>query len=220
MLLESIQSANKTLKASMQFSDDKQAAKNFITQVYLLSQYTTQIEQILDLIKTIQTRRITSKVFTSEIKDSLQVAVDTCGEKLSNNSLDASTVSALKNSIELCKKNVEISWIEAAAAIANDIESSLKTLKNLLPNKQKVEAVLETMSKSKNTLPGSSKVIEAFLNSVNQGKELIDGLHLDDETEKFINKVRTQQATVADLTPHIMEWLNDNKLLNMIKIRF
>ena len=40
------------------------------------------------------------------------------------------------------------------------------------------------------------------------------------EAEKFIVKVRTQQATVADLTPHIMDWLKENHLTGQIKVRF
>lgn len=220
MILESIQSANNTILDSMQFTNNKQAAKNFNTQVCLLSQYTSQLEQLLNIIVTLQATKNVLNLFNAEVKESLQVAVDACGEKLFDHTLDNSTVASLKSSIELCKKSVEISWVKAASGIANDVESSLKTLKNLLPNKQKAEAVLENLSKSKNTLPGSSKVIEAFFDSVNQGKELIDGLHLDNEIEKFINKVRTQQATVADLTPHILEWLKDNNLTGKIRVIF
>lgn len=73
-------------------------------------------------------------------------------------------------------------------------------MKGLLQNKQEAEDLLEALKKAKVSIPGSSKAIDAFLENVKRGKGLIDGLHLDEEAEKFIVKVRTQQATVADLS--------------------
>ena len=220
MILESLQSANSTILDSVQTTNNKQAAKNFKNQVILLSQCTLQLEQLLKLIKAMQSKKISAKVFTVEIKDSLQNTVDICGQKTSDHTLDVSTVTALKSSIELCRKNVEISWKEAANDLSNDVENSLASLKGLLPNKQEAENLLDALEKAKISLPGSEKAIDAFLDNVKRGKGLIDGLHLDEEAEKFIVKVRTQQATVADLTPHIMDWLKENHLTGQIRVRF
>ena len=93
-------------------------------------------------------------------------------------------------------------------------------MKGLLQNKQEAEDLLEVLKKAKVSIPGSSKAIDAFLENVKRGKYLIDGLHLDEEAEKFIVKVRTQQATVADLTPHVLKWIKDNNLMNTMKVRF
>lgn len=220
MILESLQFANSTILDSVQATNNKQAAKAFKNQVITLSQYTSQLEQLLNIIKAMQEKKISSKAFTVEIKDSLQDAVDTCGQKTSDHTLDVSAVTALKNSIELCRKNVDISWKEAANDLSNGVENSLTSLKGLLQNKQEAEELLEALEKAKATLPGSAKAIDTFLDNVKRGKGLIDGLHLDDETEKFIVKVRTQQATVADLSPHIMDWLKENHLTGQIKVRF
>ena len=129
-------------------------------------------------------------------------------------------MTALKNAIELCRKNVDITWKEAANDLSNGVENSLASLKGLLQNKQEAEDLLETLQKAKVSIPGSSKAIDTFLENVKRGKGLIDGLHLDEEAEKFIVKVRTQQATVADLSPHIMDWLKENHLTGQIKVRF
>ena len=194
MILESLQSANSTIRDSVQATSNKQAAKAFKAQVIALSQCTSQLEQLLNLIKAMQEKKISSKVFTVEIKDSLQDAVDTCGQKTNDHTLDVSAVTALKNAIELCRKNVDITWKEAANDLSNE--------------------------KAKVSIPGSSKAIDTFLENVKRGKGLIDGLHLNEEAEKFIVKVRTQQATVADLSPHIMDWLKENHLTGQIKVRF
>ncbi|MCI8981974.1 MAG: hypothetical protein HFG78_06130 [Hungatella sp.] len=220
MILESLQSANSTILDSVQTTNNKQAAKNFKDQVIALNQCTLELEQLLNLIKAMQSKKLSSKVFTVEIKESLQDTVDRCGQKTSDHTLDTSTVIALKNSIELCRKNAEISWKEAAGDLSGDVENSLSSLRGLLSNKQEAEEILESLAKAKAKLPGSVKTIDTFLDNVKRGKGLIDGLHLDVEAEKFIVKVRTQQATVADLTPHIMDWLKENHLTGQIKVRF
>ena len=97
MILESLQSANSTILDSVQATSNKQAAKAFKNQVIALSQCTSQLEQLLSLIKAMQEKKISSKVFTVEIKDSLQDAVDTCGQKTNDHTLDVSAVTALKN---------------------------------------------------------------------------------------------------------------------------
>lgn len=220
MILESLQSANSTILDSVQALSNKQAAKAFKDQVTALGKCTSQLEQLLNLIKAMQEKKISSKVFTVEIKDSLQDAVDTCGQKTNDHTLDASAVTALKNAIELCRKNVDIIWKEAANDLLNGVENSLASLKGLLQNKQEVEGLLYALQKAKVSIPESPKAIDTFLENVKRGKDLIDELHLDEEVEKFIEKVRNQQATVADLSPHIMDWLKENYLTDQIKIRF
>lgn len=96
MILESLQSANSTILDSVQAMSNKQAAKAFKDQVIALSQCTSQLEKLLNLIKAMQEKKISSKVFTIEIKDSLQDAVDTCGQKTNDHTLDVSAVTALK----------------------------------------------------------------------------------------------------------------------------
>lgn len=220
MILESLQSANSTILDSVQTTNNKQAAMAFKNQVIALRQYTSQLEQLLNLIKAMQEKKISSKVFTVEIRDSLQDAVDTCGQKTNDHTLDVSAVTALKNAIELCRRNVDITWKEAAKDFSNDIENTLMSLKGLLRNKQEAEELLEALQKAKVSIPGSPKEIDDFLENVKRGKDLIDGLHLDKEAQDFIAKVRNQRATVADLSPHIMDWLKENHLTGQIKVRF
>ena len=220
MIIESLQLANSTILNSVQATNNMQAAKNFKEQVIALSQCTAQLEPLLNIIKAMRSKGIRGKAFTREIKDSLQNAVNTCGQKTSDYALDASTVTVLKHSIKLCRERTKDVWKDAADQIAGGVEGSLSSLKSLLSNKDEAEDLLEALGKAKVSIPGSPKAIDVFLENVKKGKELVDGLHLDDEAEKFISKVRMQQATVEDLTPHIMDWLKKNNLTGQIKVRF
>lgn len=220
MIADALRQANSTIKDSVQHRNNKQAAKNFKNQIVELSKYTAQLEPLLNIIVAMQEKNITNKAFTSEIKNALQKAVDNCGEKTNDHTLDVGTVDALKNAIGLCKKTAETAWKEAAEQMAGEVERSLSSLKSLLSDKNEADELLSALRSAKVTIPGSPKVIDSFNENVRRGKNLVDGLHLDKEAEIFVNKVKSQHATVADLTPHIMDWLRDNNLTRQIKVKF
>lgn len=220
MIIDTLKRADNTILNSVQATSNKHAAEQFKEQLIAMSLCVSQLEQLLNVADAMEEKNVTDHVFSKDIKEALQLAVDTCGEKISNHSLDVSTVAALKNAIELCSKSVEIVWQSSAEEYAGGIETSLSSLRSLLSDIDTADKLLQEIQKAKLSMPGSAKAIDAFKNNVNKGKAMVDELHLDSEAEKFIQKVRMKQATVADLTPHIMDWLNVNHLTGQIKVRF
>lgn len=220
MILETLRTTNSVMLDSIQVTNNKQAAKTFKEQVIALGLCTPTLEQLLNVIAALKEKGIADNILTLELKESLQTAVDNCGEKTNDHTLDASAVQALKSAVELCKGTTELAWKNAADKLCSTVIDSLNSLKGLLPDKKEAEDLLEALNKAKLTMPSSAKIIDDFFDKVCRGREIVDGLHLDDEVEKFINKVKIQTATVGDLTPHIMDWLKDNNLLNIMKVRF
>lgn len=220
MILESLQSANSVLLDSVQVKNNKQAAKNFKDQIILLNALTTQLEPLLNLIAAMKEKNIAGTIISAETKETLQTAVDTCGEKTDDHTLDASSVQALKSAIELCRSSAESVWKSSAEGMCKEVVDSLSSLKSLLSDKKEAEEILEALNNAKLTMPSSAKGIDEFLQKTARGKEITDNLHVGPEAEKFITKVKTQKATVKDLTPEIMNWIKENNLLDIIKIRF
>lgn len=222
MILDTLKSTNRVMMDSVQATNDKQAAKKFKAQIFSLNGYTTQLELLLNLIQALKNKGLTTGVITSDVKASLQTAVDNCGEKTNDCTLDESTVLALKNAIELCRTTVDTFWKDIADKKSSTVIDSLTSLKSLLNDKKEAEEILAALTKAKVTMPGSAKAIDAFLANVNRGKKIIDGMHFDsdEEVKGFIEKVRIQKATVGDLSLHILTWLKDNNLSGKIKLRF
>jgi superfamily I DNA/RNA helicase len=150
----------------------------------------------------------------------LLTTVNNCGEKTNDHTLDVATVLALKNAINLCRNATENAWKEAAEKLSESVASSLSSLRSLLSNKKEADELLEAIDEVKIKMPTSAKGIQSFLDSIERGQKMIDDLHLDDETERFINKVKLQRATIADLTPHVLKWVEANNLTNVLKVRF
>lgn len=222
MILEKLQKANSTLLDSVNATSSKHAAETFSSQLGLLNSSTTQLEQLLDLINAMQEKGITPRIVTTEIKDVLQNAVDSCGEKVNDHSLDAGTVTALKNAVELCKGAVIAVWKANADKQCTPIIESLISLKGLVANKNEAEKLIEALQKSKENMPASVSGLDTYLSNIEKGKRIIEDMHFDSDPEvkAFIGKVQAQRATVGSLTPHILDWLKENNLTDKVKLRF
>lgn len=222
MILESLQKANSTLLDSVNATSNKHAAETFSSQLGLLSNSTSQLEQLLNLMKAMQEKGITPRIVTAKIKGTLQNAVDSCGEKVNDHSLDAGTVTALKNAVELCKGAVAAVWKETADRQCTPIIESLISLKGLVANKIEAEKLIEDLQKSKENTPTSANGLDTYLSNIGKGKKIIEDMHFDSDPEvkAFIGKVQAQKATVGILTPHILDWLKENNLIDKIKLRF
>ena len=96
----------------------------------------------------------------------------------------------------------------------------MTSLRGLLSNKSEADNLIEAIDKAKVTIPVSAKAIDTYLANVEKAHKLVDDLHLDNETEAFVDKVRQKKATVGDLTPHVMKWIQENNLTHIMKVRF
>ncbi len=198
MIVESLKAANSAMLDSIQATNDKQAAKTFKEQIFSLGTLTPQLEQLLSIIEELKEKHIAEGIFTQEIKDSLLTTINNCGEKTNDHSLDVATVLALRNAINLCRTATETAWKKAAEDLSESVSSSLSSLRSLIADKKTADEIISTIDDAKLKMPTSAKGIQAFVDNIEAGKQMINNLHLDDEAEKFINKVKLQRATIAD----------------------
>lgn len=220
MILDMLKQANSSMLDSIQVTTNKQATKTFKKEVMELEVITPQLEQLLNVIICLNDKELAKNIFTRELKESLQITIDNCGEKANDRTLDAATVLALRNVYNFCKSAIDNAWREAAYSKSEDVVSSLDSLRNLLPDKKTADGILEEINRAKGHTTTSSKEIQTFLDNIKKGKQIIKESHFDEETEIFINRVKQQRATVADLTPHILQWIKENKLMGILKVRF
>lgn len=222
MILETLKSANSVILDSVNTTIDKQAAENFKNQVISLNAYTLQLEQLLNLTVALKEKRFATGVITADIRDSLQNAVDSCGENTNNHTLDAGTVLALKNAIELCRTAIYNAWKDIAEKKSGAVVESLTSLGEFLDDKKEADNILENLNKMKLSIPPSPGTLDEFTTQVEKGRKIIDDMDFtsNPEVKAFIDKVRTQKATVGDLSPCILDWLKENSLSDRIQLRF
>ncbi len=222
MILQTLQSANSVIMDSVNNTRNKMAVKDFKNQIISLNGCITQLEQLLNLIQAFEEKGFGERIISKDIKKSLQEAVDSCGEKTYDHSLDVNTVTALKNAVELCRNSLVNAWKGIADERCGSVIESLASLKGLLGNKKEVDELLTYLTKAKANMPASSRALDVFAANVEKGKRIVDGLDFtsNPQIKVFIDKVRLQKATVGDLTPTVLEWLNKNHLTDKIMLRF
>jgi len=225
MIVSTLKQAGNTMRASVHNEENKHAAETFTKLVNSLNQKTSELEPLLNIIKAMQAEGMANGAFSSSTKDTLHKAVEACRQKINDHllgegTLDEGTVSALENSIKLCRTNAQNAWKAAAKLLAEDVEKSLYSLSSILPNKERALALRQNLSAATKFIPCSPEDISDFKANVREGKAIVNSLHFDSEAESFIQKVTNNTATVSDLTQHIIEWISQNNLNRQFKIRF
>lgn len=222
MILKTLQSANSVIRDSINNTINRQAAENFKNQLMSLNAHITQLEQLLNLMQAFGEKKFAMGVVSRDIRDSLQLAVDSCGQKTYDHSLDMDTVMALKNAVELCRNSLTNAWKETADEKSSSVIESLASLKGLLGDKREVDELLTSLTNAKANMPTSTRALEIFSANVEKGRKIVDGLDFtsNPQIKLFIEKVGRQRATVGDLTPPVLDWLQKNNLLDKIMLKF
>ncbi len=221
MIVESLNNAGNAMMTFVSLANDKAAMERYKDQIGRLSLLTYKLEQLLNIVDSIKEEEIATITFRPEMRDSLQDAIDSCGERTKDRKLDADTVNALKNAVESCRLFVENAWKTEAMPPYLELLNSLKSLKSLLQNGGEVDRVIASIEKIQESLPQSDRMVKNFKEDTIRARQMVDDLHLIPEAEMFISKVRLQKATVADLYDEtILKWIKDNHLEKQLKIKF
>lgn len=84
---------------------------------------------------------------------------------------------------------------------------------------KRAKELAENISKTVSGDP-SIKAINSLVSDVAEANRVAEQFSLNPEIERFLKKVSSQGATVSDLTPEVMTWLQEKKLMSRLKIRF
>lgn len=64
--------------------------------------------------------------------------------------------------------------------------------------------------------PLTEDTVSGYLNAKQQANELLEEMRFDDDIKSFLQKVALRTATLADLTPQILEWINSESIADKI----
>lgn len=222
MLINTLKSTNSVILSSIQAVNNKNVVENYLSQLTKLNSLTSQLDHLLRLTSSITSKGIAGNIITKETISSLASAVDNCGQKTYDHSLDASTVASLKNAVTLFRNELDTSWKNIAKSECTPIIEAILSLRGLLDDKKEANDLLGYYEKVIQNTPVSVTALDTYIKNVERGRQIIENLHFasDKEVRVFIKKVSSQHATVNDLTPHIMDWLKENNLISKIHLRF
>lgn len=66
--------------------------------------------------------------------------------------------------------------------------------------------------------PLTADAVSSYINAKQQASELLKEMRFDDDIKIFLQKVTLRTATLADLTPQILEWINEENIADKISL--
>ena len=64
----------------------------------------------------------------------------------------------------------------------------------------------------------TQKSIDSYMEARHKAEELLKEMRFDDEIEDFLIKVRDKKATLIDITPSILEWIQAENIADKVSL--
>ena len=220
LLTNSIANCVNALNAKRNAQQDKQAAQKYTSALNSLSKASDNLHTLCAVVSKLKDAGIVYEpVLDDATRDQLLECVNACGKGVYESSLTSELVNVLKTRTEFVSGQVQVLWTSEARRYAGGTTDYLSMIANLTPDPKGSRELAERINKSTND-PPTIKSINQLVKDVTQAKQITDAFSLNPNIESFLRKVSKQQATVLDLTPEVLTWLKEKKLMDKLKIRF
>lgn len=220
LLNETIKNSAMAIRNRRMALEQKHDAETYSQALALLAKQDNAIKSILVCIKEMKKQGIVdNSVLSRTSRDDLLAAVNDCGSAISEGYLTTDTVKVLQTKTVALSAQLQIVWKDAAKNYAEGTKGYLAMISGLTADPVKARMLGESISKTVEN-PLSTHAIYKLVTDVKAAKEITDSFELKPNIEYFLKRVSSQQATAADLTPEVMEWLREKQLFPKLKVRF
>ena len=203
-----------------QFSFNMQEAKKSAEQKKIDDKFSEVIESIRSCVQQVQLAVNHSNFkFTKEIKENLKNILDESKYIIEQQQVSSSKIASLQKEIKVIQTNLENEWNEYFTEETSSIDEILKlaqNISNLDINKIR-SSIKSAESWSENN---DINKIETFMKSLDEAKNIINKLELNEDILIFLKKMINYSATVSDLSEEVLAWLKKEELEKRIKISF
>lgn len=220
LLTETIKNSTTAIKTRRTTLENNQNAELYTKALLQLAQQNDAIKAILDCAKEMKAKGIVDKsVLTKSVRDDLLTSVVDCGSAIAEDNLTLDAVKVLQTKGETYASQLKLIWKDAATKYADGAKGYLLMISGLAQDPRKARELGDSITR---TVEGTLSIgaINKLVSDVKEAKEITDSFSLNPVIEAFLKKVSAQQATVADLTPDVIKWLQDKQLLSKLKVRF
>lgn len=220
LLTETINKCVAAIEKNRGLRDSKRSAEDYLKTLSNLEQVRKPLKHTLDCATEMKKRGVVGKaVITQAEKDELLELADRCGHDVYERSLSSDLVMEFKMKEVAVTERVREAWKQAAANYADGVKGYLSMISGLTEDPLRARELVESITKAENS--GATDVaVRRLVDEVEKAKMITDSFSINPDIEQFLRKVSMHQATVADLSPDVLAWLNEKKLLGRLKLRF
>lgn len=220
LLTETIKNSTDAIKNRRAMLESKQHAETYIKALSQLSKANASISKNLDCAVAMKEQGIVDKPLIDEnTKQDLLNCVNDCGNAIAERVLALDTVRLLQSKGDAVSVQIKVIWKDAAKKYSEGTKGYLSMIGGLSDNPQKARTLAESIDKAVSEEP-SIKSITSLIENIAEAKKITNTFALNANIETFLRKISSQQATVADLTPEIVSWLQEKHLTKKIRLKF
>lgn len=220
LLTEIIKNSTSAIKKRRATIESKQHAETYAKALVQLAQTIESIKSTLDCAVAMKESGIVSTPLMDEIsRGDLLACINDCGNGISEMQLTLEAVKLLKSKGDAFTAQIKIVWRDAAQKYSDGPKVYLSMIGGLSNNPKRAKELAENISKTVSGDP-SIKAVNSLVSDVAEANQVTEQFSLNSKIELFLKKVSSQGATVSDLTPEVLAWLQEKKLMSKLKIRF
>lgn len=126
----------------------------------------------------------------------------------------------LRSALDSVESQLKSEWKKHYEYKTRGIIQTLTNIKPFFNDEREIEMIINNLKGFESKWPINRQSYDRFEELINIAKNKINELELTDDIRRFISRITSNNATIEDLTPNILKWINDNKYENKIKLRF
>lgn len=220
LLSDTIKNSTAAINQKRIALENKQHASAYMEALGKMNLAVKQVRDTLECAVAIKEKGIIEEPFMSEeTRADLISCIDNCGNGIQEFQLTMDTVKLFKSKGEALAAQLRVVWKNGAAQYSDGTKGYLSMISGLYTNPKKARELAVQIEEIVEEYP-SIAAVDKLIADVAEAKAITESFELNSNIEGFLRKVSSQKATVADLTPTVIQWLKDKKLMGKLKVTF
>lgn len=183
--------------------EDKRIYERFLLMLTLLNSFDSEYFKLIDLSE--------PKSKTSQLLSLL----DKGEEVLKKSRLIPITTQILQFEEHLINK-----WKQYVNACSSEIIGTLNNMKGILEDADKLNVLIQQINVLQDSWPLTNTNLENLKYSLKQLEKIVSDVDAPIDIQFFLQLVTEKKAKLSDITPAILQWLNENNLTKTLEISF
>ena len=111
-------------------------------------------------------------------------------------------------------------WTKFASSKSQDVIRGLSSIKQVAGSDTDINDIIHWLEVLTSKWPISESNLQQFTKYLIQAREKLTNINASPEVQKFLDSVANNKATISDVTPEIIRWLNENNFSSNLKITY
>lgn len=216
MLLQKCKLVRNTVKEASELQKKQEKVKRVMEFVSLVQEHSRKMEQTIISTSVIHESFPVFSVPVLELKK-VVVLLDETAKSISSEP-SKERFGAAVTALQGIDDKIKSQWSQLSKHNHQDLVKMLDILGKILKQDNDINVLTRTITDIEQTWPITSAEITHYRDKLEKGKKKVASLNVSADIQQFLDKLGRGQATIVDLTPEVMNWLESQNMSANISI--